>query len=111
MKTTLLTVAMALLIPTVSMAKVEDFNAMITANGNAQKHLQTELNGQVEKMREAQNAYKSESEEDSGFLQTINTPTDKGFMTFRKETVQYRASEAKQMERLANEISAMETQF
>lgn len=110
MKTTLLTILIAALIPTVSMAKVEDFNAMIAENGKAQQQLQKDLSGQIEKTREAQNAYSADVG-NGGFLQSVNSPTDKGFMTFKKESIQYRASEAKQMERLANEMNALEKQF
>lgn len=111
MKATMISILMAVLIPVVSQAKVEDFNAMITENGKAQTRLQEDLNQHLVKTRNAQNAVDSEYGSENDFLQSVNSPTDKGFMTFRKETVHYRASEEKQMERLANEIKALEAQF
>jgi hypothetical protein len=111
MKTTLLSILMALMVPTVSMAKVDGFNAMITENGKAQQQLRKDLNQQMEVTRQAQSGVKNEITGDGGFMQSFNSPTDKGFMTFKKETVHYRASEEKQMERLATEISDLEASF
>jgi outer membrane murein-binding lipoprotein Lpp len=106
-----LSLFMTLVAPTASFAKVDDFNGMINENSNAQLQLRKELNGHVESTRQAQNSARSAHELREDFVSSVNSPTDREFMTFKKEMVQYRPSEEKQMKRLADEIKALDSQF
>jgi hypothetical protein len=110
MKSTILSLVVAMIIPAVSSAKVEDFNAMITENASSQQALHSELKNEMNHVREAQNkAPQHEMVAVSSDWKSVNSPTTKNMLTFRKEIVDYRASETKQMKRLANEMKAMNT--
>lgn len=113
MKTKLLSLVVAMTIPAISSAKVEDFNAMISENSQAQTQLHADLKEQISETRQAQmKAPKKELisvADDHG--NSINSPTKKSLLTFQKEAVHYRASEEKQMQRLANEIKAADRSF
>lgn len=112
MKTTLLSLVLAMMIPAISSAKVEDFNAMINENSQAQIQLRNDLREQMGSTREAQvKAPKEIIEVASEYGDSFNSPTKKSMMTFDKETIHYRASESKQMKRLATEIKAADKAF
>lgn len=114
MKTTLLSLMVAMMIPAISSAKVEDFNAMITENAQSQSQLQNELRNQMGATRQAQNkASRKEIIDVAGAFGEggVNSPTKKSLLTFKKETTYYRASEAKQMQRVANELKAADMAF
>jgi hypothetical protein len=114
MKSTLLSLVVAMIIPAVSSAKVEDFNAMINENSQAQSQLQTDLKEQMGLTRQAQKTAPRkvmiEVASDHG-SNSINSPTKKSMLTFDKETVHYRGSEAKQNQRTASEIKSAGEQF
>jgi hypothetical protein len=110
MKSTLIALAVAMAIPAISSAKVDDFNAMIAENNKAQQELRTDLKTQMSETRQAQaRAPKREVIVASDWHESVNSPTKKSMTTFDKETVEYRPSEAKQMQRLANEIKALDS--
>lgn len=112
MKSTLLSLVVAMIIPAVSSAKVEDFNAMINENQNAQMQLRQELKEQMNETRQAQvNSRKEMIEVAGAFDSSVNSPSKKSLTTFDKEMVHYRPSEEKQMKRLANEINAADLSF
>ncbi len=112
MKTTLLSLVVAMMIPAISSAKVEDFNAMINENQNAQMQLRNELKEQMSDTHQAQLNAKKETVEVAGaFDGNVNSPSKKSLTTFEKEMVHYRPSEAKQIKRLANEINAADMSF
>lgn len=112
MKSTLLSLVVAMIIPAVSSAKVEDFNAMINENQNAQMQLRAELKEQMYETRQAQSNAKKEMVEVAGaFDSNVNSPSKKSLTTFEKEMVHYRPSETKQMKRLANELNAADFNF
>lgn len=111
MKTTLLSLVVAMMIPAISSAKVEDFNAMINESNQAQTQLRNELKGQMNETRQAQMKPKEVVEVASDFGNNFNSPTKKSMTTYEKEMVHYRPSEEKQMNRLANEIKAADKSF
>lgn len=111
MKTTLLSLVVAMMIPAISSAKVEDFNAMINENQNAQMQLRNELKEQMNETRQAQMPKKEMIEVANAFDSSVNAPTKKSMTTYEKEMVHYRPSEEKQMNRLANEIKAADKSF
>lgn len=113
MKTTLLSLVVAMMIPAISSAKVEDFNAMINENAHAQTQLHNELKEQMHDTRQAQKkAPRKEMIADADDVtNSVISPTKKSMLTFQKETVHYRASEEKQMQRLANEIKSADRSF
>ena len=112
MKTTILSLVVAMIIPAVSSAKVEDFNAMITENAKSQEVLHADLKEQIQETRQAQlNVSKKEMFQVAGDINSVNAPTSKTFLTFEKEAIEYRPSESKKMKRLANEIKAHDASF
>lgn len=112
MKSTLFSLLLATILPAYSFAKVEDFNAMIIENSKAQNELQADLKEQLDMAKQAQiRTHRKEYIEVSSAFDNFNSPTDDKFLTFRKEAVHYRPSEAKQMQRIANEIKAAEQAF
>jgi len=111
MKTTLLSLVVAMMIPAISSAKVEGFNAMINENETAQIQLRNELKHQLRETRQAQKPKSGAFEVANAFDSTVNSPTKKSFTTYEKEMVHYRPSEAKQMKRFANEIKAADKAF
>jgi len=112
MKTTLLSLVVAMMIPAISSAKVEDFNAMINESNNAQTQLRNELKENMDETHQAQLHDKKDAVEVAGaFDSTVISPTKAVFTTFDKEMVHYRPSEDKQMNRIANEIKAADKSF
>lgn len=112
MKTTLLSLLIVMTIPVSSFAKVEDFNAMINESEKAQTQLRNDLQGQVESTRLAQSKGPKEILQIASEIgENVNTPTKRSLLTYEKEMVHYRPSEARQMHRLANEIKAADKSF
>jgi len=112
MKTTLLSLLLAVSIPMASFAKVEDFNALIKENSQAQNQLHENLK---EQLGEARIALRKGSTKDLKKVITAqdsaNAPTNRALLSFEKEGRYYRASEAKKMQRLANEIKELDGSF
>lgn len=99
---------MMVLAPTFSFAKVSDFHNMIEENIQAQQSLHSNVQSQVEAARIAARVQK----EDHTIVadsKEFNVPTKKGMLVHDKEKTFYRASEKKQMDRLASEFN--ETEF
>lgn len=106
MKNILLAFAIAL--PLASIAKVGDFNSLINENSKAQTELHQNLKQDLDTTRiaykpEAQQKYIVDSES-----KTINVPTSKSLLTFKKEKKYYRASEEQKQKRLAEELNEAE---
>lgn len=87
-------------------AKVSDFNAMINENSAAQYELQKNVSQNIQELKLAHQAEEKSkiasalpSEEP-----TYISPTKKGFLKFKKEISNYKPSEQKQYERLAEEL-------
>lgn len=92
------------MIPAMSFAKISDFNALITENVKAQDELHSTVKHNINETREAVNVRERiVVVENSGT--SYNAPTSKDLLAFKKEKSNHRASEGKQFERLANEIS------
>lgn len=93
------------LLPLVAVAKVGDFNNLINENNKAQNELHQNLKQDIDTTRMA---YQKEAQpkyivdQDST---TINVPTSKSLLTFKKEKTFYRASEEQKKKRLAEELS------
>lgn len=101
---------MALLLvlaPSFSFAKVSDFHNMIEDNMKAQKQLHETVQTQVEAARIAARV-QSEDNTIVADAKEINVPTKKGMLVHEKEKTYYRASEKKQMDRLASEFNESE---
>ncbi|RYZ77425.1 MAG: hypothetical protein EOP06_30380 [Proteobacteria bacterium] len=110
MKSTILSLVVAILLPAVSSAKVEDFNAMITENAKSQTALHDDLKTQITGTRNAQlNGPRKEIVAVASDWKSTNSPTKKSMLTFQKEMVDYRPSETKQMQRLAAEMKEMDS--
>ncbi|MGZ3746940.1 MAG: hypothetical protein ACXWRE_06225 [Pseudobdellovibrionaceae bacterium] len=112
MKSILLSLVAATMIPAISSAKVEDFNAMIFESDQAQAQLQKDLKEQTKETHQAQaRAPKEILEVASDYGDSVNSPTKKSLTTYEKEMVHYRPSESKKMHRLATEIKAADKAF
>lgn len=104
-----LIIAAMTLIPAMSFAKVSDFSEMISENVKAQNELHETVRHNVDDAREV--AAKNVRQrivvvENSGT--SYNAPTRKDMLVFKKEKTDFRASEGKSFERLANEIHSLE---
>jgi hypothetical protein len=100
--------AIAILAPLASMAKVGDFNNLINENAKAQTELHQNLKQDLDTTRMA---YKQEPQQKyivDNESKTINVPTSKSLLTFKKEKKYYRASEEQKQKRLAEELSEAE---
>lgn len=84
-------------------AKLSDFNELIEENSKAQSELHTSLKNNLQ---ETQVALKLEKRDrfvvDNA--NSINVPTRKSFLTYRKAKVDYRQSVTESQKRLAQEI-------
>lgn len=106
MKKFILTIA--ILLPLASLAKVGDFNSLINENAKAQTELHQNLKQDLDTTRIA---YKQEPQQKyivDNESKTINVPTSKSLLTFKKEKKYYRASEVQKQKRLAEELSEAE---
>lgn len=99
-------IALALMIPAMSFAKVSDFNEMITENSNAQSQLHADVRGNLKMAQdEIQVRQRLVVVEAKGHSNdSFNAPTRKDMLAFKKEKVSHRPSEEKQFERLASEL-------
>ncbi|MGZ3775059.1 MAG: hypothetical protein ACXVCY_16505 [Pseudobdellovibrionaceae bacterium] len=99
-------IAVLSLVPILGMAKVPDFNSLISENTKAQNELHSTVRHSIENSRDEVTAEKMRERivivEDSG--QSYNAPTKRNLLVYKKERAQHRASEQKQFDRLANEI-------
>lgn len=98
----------AVLAPLASMAKVGDFNSLINENSKAQTELHQNLKQDLDTTRMA---YKPDPQQKyivDNEAKTINVPTSKSLLTFKKEKKYYRASEEQKQKRLAEELSEAE---
>lgn len=110
MKKQLLVTVIAL-IPAMSFAKEKvDFGDLISENSKAQTELHSTIKNNLEEAREIAAAAQMRERivvvENTGG--SYNAPTNSELLAFRKEKSHHRASEEKQFERLANEISGFE---
>jgi len=100
-------IAIMVLIPALSFAKVEDFNQLITDNMKAQDQLHTDVKQNIEAARVATDTPKKQQKivvvEGTG--SSYNSRTNKDLLTFKKEQTDYRPSDKKQVDRLATEVS------
>lgn len=94
-------------------AKVADFNALIDENIQAQKALHQEVQTQTEVTRhalrngkEAKEVFVVESGSD-----TVNVPTRRELLRFKKEIVNHRLSQKDSDRRLANEFKDVDLEF
>lgn len=99
------------LIPTMGFAKVTDFNALISENVQSQKELHSTVKQNVQEARETASDPASGKREkvvvvDSS-TETYNAPTKKDLLVFEKEKSFHRASDEKQLDRLATELSSL----
>lgn len=102
-------IALMTLIPAISFAKISDFNALINENSKAQSELHNTVQANLEASREYASAEVRERivvVENSG--SSYNAPTKKDLLAFKKEKVSHRASERKQFDRLASELSGLD---
>lgn len=108
MKTQFLTLTLMALLPTISFAKVADFNTLISENSKAQKELHSTVKQNVQEARDAASLDLTKRErmvfvdKERG---TINSPTKKDMLVYQKEKTFHRSSEEKRLELLANELS------
>lgn len=92
----------------IAQAKVGDFNNLINENSKAQNELHQNLKQDLDTTRIAY-----EKEKTNNFIvdhdsNSINVPTSKSLLTFRKEKSYFRASEEQKQKRLAEELSEAE---
>lgn len=103
-------VAIMTLVPAISFAKIQDFNALISENVKAQNELHQSVQANVETTREQIAAQNIRERivvvENSG--ESYNAPTRKDLLAFKKEKRSHRASEQKQFDRLATEINSLQ---
>lgn len=95
------------LAPSFSFAKVSDFHDLIEDNMKSQRELHGQVQTQVEAARIAAKVQVEDAilVADSG---TVNVATKKGMLVHDKEKTFYRASEKKQLDRLASEFNENE---
>jgi hypothetical protein len=97
-------VAIMVLIPAISFAKVEDFNQMISDNMKAQDQLHADVKNNIDSSRVAtQKHEKIVVVEGTGT--SYNAHTNKDLLTFKKEQTNYKTSDKTQTDRVAGEIS------
>lgn len=107
MKTQILSLILMAL-PSMSLAKAVDFNALITENAQQQQELYKSITTQTELAREAQKTDEAyETAYTDGNSDTINVPTNKDILSFDKEKSFYKATGKKQLERLATEFESV----
>jgi hypothetical protein len=104
-----LIIAIVSLIPAIGFAKT-DFGSIIADNVKAQDELHQAVRHDVDEARGTV-AKKDVRErivivENSGV--SYNAPTNKSLLAFKKEKTNFRPSEAKQFDRLANEIHSVD---
>lgn len=92
---------------TLASAKLSDFNTLIEENSRAQNELHSDLK---QNMMETEVAVTQEKRErflvdTSG---VYNSPTRKGFLTYKKGKINYKASLKEAQKRLAQEIDSAE---
>lgn len=99
---------LSLFVSATGFAKVGDFNSLIVENSKAQIQLHQNLKQDLDTARLA---YKKESQENfivDSKSNSINVPTSKSLLTFKKENTYYRASESQAQKRLAEELNDAE---
>lgn len=108
MKKQILTAIIAM-IPAMSFAKISDFDGLITENAKIQQDLHSKvkhsINGARNVVANSNVRERIVIVENSG--QSYNSPTSKNMMAFKKEKTFHRASEEKNFDRLATEISSL----
>ena len=97
--------------PMLAQAKVADFNALINENTEAQKELRKEIRDQVEVTRQAFRRHEEPTVIVDNKRDSINVPTDKNFLRFKKEIVSHQVSEKDLQKRLANEFKSADMEF
>lgn len=103
-------VAILSLVPTMGFAKISDFNAMISENVKSQKDLHSMIKHNVHEAQVAAQTQEDKREKivliDNN-VETYNAPSRKGLTVFEKEKTFHRASENRQLDRIATEVSSL----
>ncbi len=106
--------ALFVLVSIKAQAKVSDFNALINENIESQKALHQEVQTQTEITRQALRDGKEAKEvlvvENQGD-ESINVPTRKDLLRFKKEMVDHRLNTKDLDRRLANEFKKLDSGF
>src|SRR5690606_29945479 len=98
-----------IMIPAMSWAKVSNFNDLIKENSQAQEQLQQNLEESTEQAKASLDKSSDKVLVMEG--RTYNAPTSRTALRFQKEVNHYRPSQQKQLDRLADEISASNREF
>lgn len=108
MKKQILLIVVAV-VPSLSFAKVTDFNSLISENTQAQKELHSVVKSNVKDAREV--AELGGKREKVIVVESVsaayNAPTKKDLLVFEKEKSYHRASDNQQVDRLATELSSI----
>lgn len=93
-----------------SMAKIDNFNQMIRENQFIQNELQDQLktkheNNSLHGLNNDAVQLKKNIKNDHEY--SVHSPTKKSFLKFSKEKQQFKASEKKQFDRIAEEFSEL----
>lgn len=107
--------ALAFILGSNAFAKVGDFNAMIKENMTQQSALRESINQQINTKPEVQvvetNTRTKTTMEVSNEITAYNPKTPTDMLTFKKERSQFRASNQKQQDRLAEELRESDLEF
>lgn len=92
-------------------AKVSDFNALINDNMKEQSQLHNDVKTSVGETQAALNPKESSTVMVETAQASINSPTGKNMLRFRKEMVSHETSERTLEKRLANEFKDADMEF
>lgn len=98
-------IALITLVPTLGFAKIADFNELIQDNMTAQSELHAEVKGNIKTVQDDPSNVRQRIVVVEGTSGSYNAPTREDMLAFRKERTYHRASEEKQFDRLATELS------
>ena len=104
-------ILMILMMSSVVNAKVSDFNSLIDENTAAQKQLHTEVRGGVDQTRMALKDPKDSTVIVDNSNESMNVPTSKNMLRFKKEISEQQAPDKKQQNRLATEFKSADLEF
>ena len=106
-----MTCAITMTIASLSMAKVADFQSLISDNISAQKELHGEVQKQIKVTRESLNPGPATTMMVESDQTQINSPTSRRILKYSKETTTKNASQKKQMDRVSQEFNDASTSF
>lgn len=104
-------ILLIMLVSQVVNAKVSDFNALIDDNVAAQKQLHTEVKTSVDETRTALNEGKNPTVIVDHDSDSLNVPTSKNMLRFKKEIVEHQVKDKQAQKRLANEFQSADMEF